>query len=109
MITQFFGERWNAPIVDPGPLVAQVETPVGQECYMCDRPIIDGDQGFLRWCTGAGPDPDTLISNLRPVHRGCDMATSIGHMYGLCSCTGWDDIYERGVELIRRLDAGEVV
>jgi hypothetical protein len=41
-----------------------------------------------------------------PVHRGCDMAITIGHLFGICSWTGWDDIYERGLELIRRDNEG---
>jgi hypothetical protein len=43
-----------------------------------------------------------------PIHRGCNMAPIVGHIFGLCSCTGWDDIYDRGQELVRRADAGEL-
>jgi hypothetical protein len=97
-MTIFFGQRWDAPIVDRARFVP---TPVGQVCYLCDRPIHRGDQGFIRpLITENGPD-----RNL-PVHRGCDMAVTIGHLFGICSCTGWDDIFERGQELIRRDDAG---
>jgi hypothetical protein len=39
-------------------------------------------------------------------HRGCDMAVTIGHLFGICSCTGWDDIYERGQKLVRRDNEG---
>jgi hypothetical protein len=97
-VTVFFGERWDALILDyaqPAP------TPVGVGCYLCDRPIHAGDQGFIRpSITENGP-----CGNF-PVHRGCEMATTIGHLFGICSCTGWDDIYERGQELIRRDDEG---
>jgi hypothetical protein len=76
-------------------------TPVGVACYLCDRPIHRGDQAFIGpLITVTGPG-----GNL-PVHRGCDMAVTIGHLFGICSCTGWDDIYERGQELVRRDDAG---
>jgi hypothetical protein len=40
------------------------------------------------------------------VHRGCDVPVTSGHLFGICSCTGWDDIYDRGQEQVRRDDAG---
>jgi hypothetical protein len=99
-MTDFFGKRWDAPIVDNA---RYVPTPVGQVCYQCDRPIERGDQGFIRPLITEGE------AGLRPIHRGCDMATTVGHIFGLCNCTGWNDIYERGRELVRRADAGLLV
>jgi hypothetical protein len=32
----------------------------------------------------------------------------VGHYFGLCSCTGWDDLYERGQELVRRPEVNEL-
>jgi hypothetical protein len=94
----FFGEPWGAPILDHALLAP---TPVGVACYLCDRPVERGDQGFIRQViTENGPGGDL------PVHRGCDMATTVGHLFGICSCTGWDDIYERGQELVRRDNEG---
>jgi hypothetical protein len=94
----FFGEHWDAPILDHA---WWVPTPVGVVCYPCDCPIHRGDQGFIRpLITENGPGGDL------PVHRGCDMATAIGHLFGICSHTGWDDIYERGQELVRRDNEG---
>jgi hypothetical protein len=97
-MTDFFGERWNVPIVDH----AQ-HAPTQSACLAIsvNVPIRRGDQGFIRpLITEHGP-----AGNL-PVHRGCDMAVTIGHLFGICSCTGWEDIYERGQELARRDDAG---
>jgi hypothetical protein len=97
-VTGFFGEPWGAPILD---YVRSVPTPIGLVCYLCDHPIQRGDQGFIHpLITENGP-----CGNL-PVHRGCDMAVTIGHLFGICSCTGWEDIYERGQELVRRDEAG---
>jgi hypothetical protein len=30
------------------------------------------------------------------------MAGTVKHLFGICSCTGWNDIFERGQELVRR-------
>jgi hypothetical protein len=99
-MTVFFGERWNAPIVDHA---QQASTPVGVPCYQCERPIQEDDQGSIRPLITEKALAKDLAS-----HRGCDMPTTIGHLFGLCSCTGWDDIYERGQELVRRREAGEL-
>jgi hypothetical protein len=97
-VTIFFGDHWGARILE---YAQSAPTPVGVACYLCDGPMQRGDQGFIRpLITENGPR-----GNL-PVHRGCDMAVTIGHLFGICSCTGWDDIYERGQELVRRDDAG---
>src|SRR5687767_9349030 len=98
-MTVFFGERWDAPIVDHA---RQAPTPQGQACYLCDRAIEADDQGFIRpLFTESGQAEDLAV------HRGCDMATTIGHIFGLCSCTGWET-YEAGQELVRRSEAGEL-
>jgi hypothetical protein len=101
--TQFFGKRWDAPIVDDA---EQVLTPVGLTCYDCGHAIEANDQGFLRPYVYAADEDGPLIAELRPIHRGCDMAGVAGHVFGVCSCTGWDDYYEAGKELVRRADAG---
>jgi hypothetical protein len=69
-------------------------------CYQCERSIRGGDQRFIRVDHGDGPGCKL------PVYRGCDVATTIGHLFGICSCPGWDDIFERGQELIRRDNEG---
>jgi hypothetical protein len=99
-MTIFFGESWGAPILDHA---RQSPTPIGELCYLCERPIEDSDQGFIRpLITEDGPGGDLAV------HRGCDMATTIGHLFGVCGCTGRDDIYERGQELVRRDEAGSL-
>lgn len=84
----YFGEKWDAPNTDNAD---RASTPVGAECDVCQRKIRMGDQGFL-------------IPT--PAHRGCLMATTTGHMFGICGCTGFEDTYEAGMEIIRRHDAG---
>jgi len=78
-------------------------TPIGVPCCQCERPIEEGDRGFIRpLVTEKGLAKDVAI------HRGCNMATTIGHLLGLCTCTGWDDVNERGQELVRRSEVGEL-
>ncbi|HWH98971.1 MAG TPA: hypothetical protein VNT27_01470 [Propionibacteriaceae bacterium] len=96
MRTQFFGERSDAPIVDDA---LRDGTPAGERCYMCNGEIQQGQQGFIR----AAVHADESLT-FAPIHRGCDLATTIGHTFGVCHCYGFDDIYEAGEELVRRID-----
>lgn len=91
----YFGPKWDAPATDNAP---HTLTPVGMTCYLCERPIEAGDQGWMRYCINED------VAQHRPVHRGCEMGTTIGHTFGFCSCTGWDDYYERGQALIAFID-----
>lgn len=83
-----FGARWDAPAAEGPPVWT---TPVGVACYACNTPIAAGDRGFLRGCA-IRRDPATaeLLSTLEPVHTECEMLTTIGHYFGVCSCTGYD-------------------
>lgn len=96
----FFGPRWDAPMLDQA---SAVETPVGKPCLTCRRLIEPGDQGVVLPVGGL----NSVV--FAPIHRGCEMATTVGHIFGLCSCTGWNDVYERGQELVRRDEAGTLV
>lgn len=96
----YFGDPWDAPVIDSG---TPTETPVGQECCRCGRPVAEGDQGIV-----VPHLADDGSSSPTPAHRGCFMADTMGHIFGLCRCTGWDDVYEAGRELVRRADAGEL-
>lgn len=82
---QFFGERWDAPQVDP-PAV-QVPTPVGETCLHCGEPIGGGvgDRGLLRLAIRADG------AGIEPVHMECDLRMTLGgldHLAGRCLCTG---------------------
>ncbi len=80
---QFFGDRWDAPQVDPP--ATQVPTPVGQACLHCAEPIAAGDRGLLRLAVrveGAA---------VEPVHMECDLRMTLGdmnHLTGQCLCAG---------------------
>lgn len=86
-MTVFFGERWDAPIVDDA---VQVKTPVGQFCYACGEAIAADDRGFIRNAMRLGED-DKLYGSSEPVHAECDLRGIAGHEVGVCHCTGYDD------------------
>lgn len=95
----YFGPKWDAPVTDDAP---HTLTPVGEDCQLCNRTIVSTDQGWMRGAFINTEDGIALAT--APVHRGCEMGTTIGHSFGFCSCTGYDDYYERGQALIKHLD-----
>ena len=54
-----FGRSWGAPICEVWP---HIDTPVGERCYRCDKPIADGDQGVRMPCGGC--DTPTVVAHL---------------------------------------------
>jgi len=57
---------------------AQVDTPVGQRCILCDETVVDGDIG-------------TISSSSQIAHYECQLRSVIGsvlHQQGLCTCLG---------------------
>jgi hypothetical protein len=91
----YFGEKWDAPSHDDA---TQTETPIGEPCYMCEREIVEGDQGWVRSLVTSD-----WKATSQPVHLGCEMGTTIGHTFGYCNCTGWTDHYWRGKALLQHL------
>jgi hypothetical protein len=71
----YFGERWDAPILDDA---VEVEVPVGVPCMFCEEPFEEGDSG---WVYASG----------QPTHTECGLRSVLGgvnHQLGLCSCCG---------------------
>lgn len=101
MTTLFFGARWDAPMVDTA---VQVPTPVGQACYVCGDPIADGDRGLVRGRIRTDGDGKPAGSAM-PVHAECDMLGVIGHLYGVCGCSGHGSTRAAGLLLLERLNA----
>lgn len=71
---KFFGEPWDAPIIDDA---IHVSTPAGGCCMFCREQIEDGDRGFI------------LIDGSF-THAECEMLGILGHSYSVCRCTGFD-------------------
>lgn len=69
MSQRFFGEPWPSGVCDDG---EQVPTPVGQNCFDCAEPIVDGDRGTFIFTTfGYRATP-------LPVHRECQFREVMG-------------------------------
>lgn len=86
----YFGERWDAPLLDGN--VAQVDVPVGGACLYCGEPIAAGERGLMRLAVRGTVDKPT--ASLEPAHMECDLRTMIGdvaHLEGSCSCRSGTD------------------
>ena len=89
-MTEFFGKRWDAPMVDPP--AEQRPTPVGQKCMWCDESVVEGDRGVfmgvMRLVNGV------TVGTTEPVHMECQLRQSVGgiaHLQRRCSCCGGGD------------------
>lgn len=82
----YFGEPWGAPMLDGARCVP---APVGDPCLVCDEPITLGDQGLVRVYVKARGER-VQAQKLAPVHAECEALGVVGHLFGVCSCTGFD-------------------
>lgn len=93
-MTQFFGERWDAPRADNA---SPVPTPVGEPCLHCREPIEDGDRGLLMPYVTDIVDGKP-IGGTEPVHMECDLRTlgNVYHYGGQCRYIGDCHQHETG-------------
>lgn len=85
--TQYFGRRWDAPMLDDN--VVEVSVPVGRACLYCGEPIAAGECGLMRLAVRGTVGKPT--ASLEPAHMECDLRTMIGdvaHLEGRCRCSG---------------------
>lgn len=83
MRVQYFGDRWDAPMLDDA---VQVATPVGEPCLYCREPIVAGEQGAMVVHIYAAH-----AAAIRPAHRECHLRAVLGgiaHVQGRCTCCG---------------------
>jgi hypothetical protein len=104
-----FGGPWDAPVCDEA---IPVDTPCGVDCLRCGEMIAEDDQGFVRPCMGE-VEPRYVVEALpmggalTVIHRECDLCAMVGHMVGVCTCTGYDSTsWEAAREVMRRVEAG---
>lgn len=106
--TVYFGPRWDAPLLDDpddgSPAPIQVATPVGDPCYVCTGKIAEGERGLVRAGAKVGDNGKPVAIKLF-VHTECEMLGVIGHVYGVCTCSGWDTgTRAAALELLRVLN-----
>ena len=105
-----FGTPWDAPICDGG---APVPVPIGTSCMRCGELLIESDSGVLIPLLGTpAPADDGLIIGGAfhlAEHRECHLCGIVGHMVGVCTCTGWDSFSRAAaLEVQRRVDRGDL-
>lgn len=84
---EYFGEKWDAPLVDDGVLI---DTPVGLLCLYCHEGIRIGDRGLMRF-VGSQDEAGKPVAVMLPVHQECDLRMALGslaHLRGECRCHG---------------------
>lgn len=84
MTALYFGEPWDAPAVDDA---TWVPTPSGQRCALCGEEVVSGDRGWIRGTAHYTPG-GVLAAADAVVHAECELDGTLGHVIGVCSCTG---------------------
>lgn len=107
-----FGEPWGAPLCDDAERFPEV--PTWADCLRCKEAFVEGDAGVLMPHVGS-VDARHVVGGSRDAwlvgeHRECFIAGTLGHLVGVCSCTGWDST-SRAVarEVQRRVYAGSLL
>jgi len=80
----YFGEVWEMPLAYAVPV--QIRTPVGWPCEWCGALIQPGDRGYHLPLVTHSDDGPTIARNY--IHRECYFAARLGHIVGICICTG---------------------
>jgi hypothetical protein len=104
----YFGEWWDVPAMEGA--VRVPETPTYARCLRCHEHFAEGDQGTLTPTIGV-VDPEYLVGvgsafTITGQHRECSLAGIVGHMVGVCSCTGYGHDRTAAREVLRRVEAG---
>lgn len=64
MENKWFGPAISAPVCEA---LDHVPEPVGEQCVMCERPIVAGDRGLMIVYLGGFAEP----ASLRAIHHSC--------------------------------------
>jgi hypothetical protein len=69
---------------------------------MCQAPIVEGERGLI-YAVVDGSTPHG--GKTQAGHIECEMLHTIGHVHGVCTCTGWDiNSVEARREIITRIN-----
>jgi hypothetical protein len=82
----YFGAPWDVPALEGA---RQVPTPVGEKCLRCAETIEANDRGWIRTAVELD-DGGKPVGRSAPIHTECDFIGVGGHLFGVCSCTGYD-------------------
>jgi hypothetical protein len=78
----WFGKSWGAPVCEDED---HIDTPEGQKCLYCEKPITADDQGIVM--------PVALVdkpAELIPVHIDCYLKKVVPHGFDCVRCRGRD-------------------
>jgi hypothetical protein len=112
MTLMVFGPAWDAPAYDdaqPFP-----ETPTYAACLWCSEQFVEGDQGYVMPMVGEiAPEYRIGVGGefgLVGEHRECLLASTAGHIVGVCDCTREDwPSREAAREVLRRMEFKKAV
>lgn len=118
----YFGEIWDAPIMENARPWGS--TPTYAHCARCNDLFVEGDQGLVTPVAGFGTDDEHIVDMrdappdltaswgitrgvvyLVAYHRECQLAGIMGHIMGVCSCTGYGFDRDSAREVLRRVRA----
>jgi hypothetical protein len=68
---KWFGESWGAPLCSEED---RIETPVNEECFGCDKLVVEGEQGVVLPFMADKNDPRTTA----PYHKDCFIRGILG-------------------------------
>lgn len=108
----YFGQWWDVPALEHARQLPEV--PTYAQCLRCHEYFAEGDQGLVIPYIGGKPDPDYIVgigayTTFVAQHRECHLSEIVGHLVGVCSCTGHGTDRESAREVARRVDGGALL
>lgn len=100
MRVTYCGPRFDAPIMEDA---IQVATPIDEACMVCRGPIAEGDSALRGLVMTADNEaPTGLVAELRWTHAECYALGTVGHVFGVCRCTGYDTTSREAARVLWR-------
>lgn len=107
----FFGQWWDVPALEHASQLPEV--PTYAQCLRCNEYFAEGDRGLVIPHIGE-LDPDHIVgvgryTTFAAMHRECHLSDIVGHLVGVCPCTGHGTDRESAREVARRVDGGALL